>query len=162
VDLRGRAVFCSVRKGRMVREGEADGPRRACSSRVLHVLARLCFRSVVVLSFGWVKFRTVRVCWADGPRVPGGQSACSPRTVRYSRCVSGGSGVFFGESTAQAERSTARVRTVRDTLSDSPRGLCGPSAPPSRTVRQRLAALFLGSIPSSFFRASACSSRNRS
>jgi hypothetical protein len=140
----------------------ADGPRRACLSRVLRVLSRLRFRSAVFSSFGWTKFRTVRVCWADGPRVPGGQSVCSPRTVRYSRCISGGSGVFFGQSAAQAGRFAARVWTVRDTLPDSPRGLCGPSAPPGQTVRQRLAALFLGSIPSSFFCASACASRNRS
>jgi hypothetical protein len=140
----------------------ADGPRRACSSRVIHVLARLCFGSVVVSSFGWARFRTVRVYRADGPRVPGGQSACSPRTVRYSRCVSGGSVAFFGQSAAQAGRSAARVRTVRHTLPDSPRGLCGPSAPPGRTVRQCLAALFLGSIPPCFYRASACASRNRS
>jgi hypothetical protein len=99
---------------------------------------------------------------SNGPRVPGGQSACSPRTIRYSRCVSGGSVAFFGQSAAQARRSAARVRTVRDTLPDSPRDLCGQSAPPGRTVRQSLASLFLGSIPPSFFRASACASRNRS
>jgi hypothetical protein len=28
---------------------------------------------------------------ADGPRVPGGQSACSPRTVRISGFATGGS-----------------------------------------------------------------------
>jgi hypothetical protein len=39
---------------------------------------------VVISSFGWARFQTVRVCRADSPRVPGGQSACSPRTVRYS------------------------------------------------------------------------------
>jgi hypothetical protein len=128
--------------------------------RVLRVLARLCLRSVVALSFCWARFRTVRVFRTDSPPVPGGQSACSPRTVRYSRCVSGGSGVFFGQSAAQAGRSATRVRTVRDTLPDSPRGLCGPSTPPGRTVRQRLAALFFGSIPPSFFRAFACASRN--
>jgi hypothetical protein len=91
---------CFVRASRTVRVVLADGPRRACSSGVLRVLARLSFRSVVVLSFGWTKFRTVRVCWANGPRVPGGQSACSPRTVRYSRCVSGGSVCFIGRSAA--------------------------------------------------------------
>jgi hypothetical protein len=116
-----------------------------------------CFRVLVGRSFG-------RSACAGRifPRVPGGQSACSPWTVRYSRCVSGGSAAFFGQSAAQAGRSAARVRTVRDTLPDSPRGLCGQSAPPSRTVRQILTALFLGSIPPSFFRASACASRNRS
>jgi hypothetical protein len=125
----------------------ADGPRCACSSRVLRVLARLRFRSVVFSSFGWAKFRTVRVCRADSPRVPGGQSACSPRTVRYSWCVSGGSVALFGQSAAQAGWSAARVRTVRDTLPDSPCGLCRQSAPPGRTVRQSLAALLFGSIP---------------
>jgi hypothetical protein len=146
----------------MVRVDLADGPCRACSSRVLRVLARLHFRSVVFSSFSWAKFRTVHVCRADSPRVPGGQSACSTRTVCYSRCVSGGSVAFFGQSAAQAGRSAGRVRTVCDTLPDSPRGLCRQSAPPGRTVRQSLAALFLGSIPPSFFRASACASRNRS
>jgi hypothetical protein len=140
----------------------ADGPCRACSSRVLHVPTWLRFRSVAFSCFGWPKFRTVRVYRADSPRVPGRQSACSTRTVRYSWCVSGGSIAFFGQSAAQARRSAARVRTVRDTLPDSPRGLCGQSTPPSRTVRQSLAALFLGSIAPSFFRASACASRNRS
>jgi hypothetical protein len=134
----------------MVRVDLADGPRRACSSCVLRVLSRLRFRSVVFLSFCWEKFRTVRVCRADSPRVPGGQFACSPRTVRYSRCVSGGSVAFFVQSAAQAGRSAARVRTVCSTLPDSPHGLCGQSAPPGWTVRQGLAALFLGSIPPSF------------
>jgi hypothetical protein len=140
----------------------ADGPRRACSWCVLRVLAHFCFRSVVVSSFGWARFRMVRVYRADSTRVPGGQSACSPRTVRYSWCISGGSIAFFGQSAAQDGRSAARVRTVHDTLLDSPRGLCGQSAPPGRTVRQSVAALFLGSIPPSFLRASACASRNRS
>jgi hypothetical protein len=121
--------------------------RAMCSSRVLRVLARLCFQSAVFSSFCWAKFRTVRACRADSPRVPGGQSACSPWTVRYSRCVFGGSVAFFGQSAAQAGRSAARVRTVRDTLPDSPRGLCGQSAPPGRTVRQSLGALLFGSIP---------------
>jgi hypothetical protein len=111
-----------------------------------------CFRVLVGRSFGRSACagRTVRVCRADGPQVPGGQSACSSRTVRYSWCISSGSVAFFGQSAAQAGRSAARVRTVRDTLPDSPRGLYGQSAPPGRTVRQSLAALFLGSIPPSF------------
>jgi hypothetical protein len=67
-------------------------------------------------------------CWADGPRVPGGQSACSPRTVRGSRCATGGSVGFNGRSTAQAGQSAARVQTVRGTRPDGPRGS-------SRTVR---------------------------
>jgi hypothetical protein len=64
---------------------------------------------------------------ADCPRVPSGQSACSPRTVRGSWCATGGSVCFNGRSAAQAGQSAARVRTVRGTLPDGPRG-------PSRTV----------------------------
>jgi hypothetical protein len=100
----------------------ADGPRGACSSRVLRVLAWLRFRSVVFSSFGWAKFRTIRVCRADSPRVPGGQSTCSPRTVRYSRCVSGGYVAFFGQSAAQAGRSARPLRIVRPAWPDSPPG----------------------------------------
>jgi hypothetical protein len=77
VDLRGRAVFAFVREARTVREGVADGPREQYSSRVLRVLSRLRFRSILVLSFGWTKFRTVRSRGADSPQVPGGRSACS-------------------------------------------------------------------------------------
>jgi hypothetical protein len=162
VDLRGRAFFCSVRASRTVHVVLADGPRCSCSSRVLHVLALLSFRSVVVLSFGWTKFRTVRVCWADGPRVPSGQSACSPRTVRGSRCATGGSVCFMDGPRCRAGQSTVLVRTVCGGRPDGPRGQCGRSAPPGRTVRQSLCALLLGSISSSFFRASVCASRNRS
>jgi hypothetical protein len=98
----------------------------------------------------------------ESPRVPGGRSACSPRTVRFSGFASGGSVGFNGQSAAQIGRSDIPVRTVRGTLADSPRGSCGQSAPPARTIRQSLAALFLGSIPPSFFRASTCALRNRS
>jgi hypothetical protein len=56
----------------MVRERVADGPRPGCSSRVLRVLSHKRFGSVVISSFGWARFRTVRVCRADSPRVPGG------------------------------------------------------------------------------------------
>jgi hypothetical protein len=57
---------------------------------------------------------------ADGPRVPGGQSACSLRTVRYS-----GSSleVLF------ALMDGPRLRL------DSPRQGCGQSVVPCRTVR---------------------------
>jgi hypothetical protein len=142
--------FASVREARIVREVVADGPREQCSSRVLRVLARLHFRSVLVLSFGWTRFRTVRSRGADSPRVPGERSACSPRTVCFSGFATGGSVGFIGQSAAQAERSTVPVRTVRGTLADSPCGSCRQSAPPGRTVRQSLAALLFGSIPPSF------------
>jgi hypothetical protein len=128
----------------------ADGPRLVSSSCVLRGLARLRFRSIVFSSFGWARFRTVRVCRTGSPRVPGGQSACSPRTVRFSGFATGGSVGFNGQSAAQAGQYAVPVRTVRGTQPDGPRGPCGQSAPPGRTVRQSLAALFLGSIPLSF------------
>jgi hypothetical protein len=95
---------------------------------VLRVLAHLCFRSIVISSFGLARFRTVRVSRADSPRVPGGQSACSPRMVRYSGFATRGSGCFFGWSSAQG-------RTVRGTGADSPRYPAGQSARSVRTVR---------------------------
>jgi hypothetical protein len=132
----------------------ADGPRGpgeqsapslfvGCSS----VLSRLLFRSVVALSFRWAKFRTVRVYRADGPRVPGGQSACSPRTVRYSGSSLEVLFAFSDGPWRRAGWSAVCVRTVRGSRPYGPRGPCGRSAPPGRTVRQSLSALFLGSIP---------------
>jgi hypothetical protein len=145
VDFRGRAVFSSVRASQTVREGLEDGPRAQCSLRVLRVLVRLRFRSVVPLSFRWTRFRMVRVCWADSPRVPGGQSTCSPRTVRFSGFATEGSVGFNG-------RSAALGRTVRGTCADSPRYPAGQSARPVRTVcptwpdsPRSLAALLFGS-----------------
>jgi hypothetical protein len=106
---------------------------------------------------------------SDGPRVAGGRSAGAWRTVRVLPVdgplfgvVSGGSVRFNGRSAAQAGQSVAMVQTVRGTLPDGPRGHRGQSALPGRTVRQRLPALLLGSIPPSLSRASACASRNRS
>jgi hypothetical protein len=128
----------------------ADGPRVQCSSRVLRVLSRLRFQSVLALSFGWTKFWTVHSRGADGPGVPGGQSACSARTVHFSGFASGGFVGFNGQSAAQAGRSAVLARIVRGTLADSPHGSCGQSAPPGRTVRHSLAALPFGSIPPSF------------
>jgi hypothetical protein len=148
-------LFCSVRVGRTVRGVSADGSRGYCLSGVLRVFARLSFRSVVVLSFGWAMFRTVRMYRADGPRVPGGQSACSPRMVHFSRFATRGSARFNGRSAAQAGQSAARVQTVRGTLPNGPRG-------PSRTVRpawpdgppeaECFASWFDSSLPFSCFR----------
>jgi hypothetical protein len=42
----------------------------------------------------------VRVSPADSPRVPGEQSACCPRTVRFSGFATGGSVGFYGQSAA--------------------------------------------------------------
>jgi hypothetical protein len=100
---------------------------------------------------------------ADGTRVPGRQSACSPRTVRGAGASLLVLCVFNGRSARKAGRSEVLARTVRGSRPDSPRG-------PSRTVRPvwpdgppeaaRFASLvrFL----SFFLRASACASRNRS
>jgi hypothetical protein len=162
VDFRGLAVFSSVRASRTVREDLADGPRRVCSSRVLRVLARLCFRFVVLLCFGWAKFRTARVYRADSPRVPGGQSA-APR----------GQSVFRG---SLLEVLLAFTDSPRPKLDDLPYP-CGQSPRPCRTVRVARAdsppllagrsarAWLLCSLVRfllRFFRASACASRSRS
>jgi hypothetical protein len=83
--------------------------------------------------------------------VPGRQSACSPRMVRGTRCATGGSVGFNRRSAAQAGQSASRVRTVRGTRPDGPRG-------PSRTVRpvwpdgppeaERFGSWFDSSLPS--------------
>jgi hypothetical protein len=98
------------------------------SSRVLRVLAWLRFRSVLVSSFGWKRFRTVRSSGADSPRVPSGQSACSPRMVRFSGFATGGSVSLNGQSAAQG-------RTVRGTGADNPRQQAEQSAWPVWIVR---------------------------
>jgi hypothetical protein len=139
-----------------------DGPRAACSSRVRRVLARLCFQSSFVLGFRCSRF-------ADGP------SFSSERSGTRADGPLGlcGRFVFLGSVLVvllsltdslwlPAGRSMCPLRTVRGIWPDCPRGLCGQFAPPGQTVRPRLTAWFLGSIPPSFFRASACASRNRS
>jgi hypothetical protein len=146
----------------MDREAVPDGRRAACSSRVRRVLVRLCFRSGFALGFHCSRF-------ADGPSFSSGQSgtrADSPPGLR-------GRSVFLRSVLVVllsltdgpwllAGRSACPLRTVCGTWPDCPRGLWGQSAPPGQTVRPRLTAWFLGLIPSSFFRASACASRNRS
>jgi hypothetical protein len=121
VDLRGQAVSWSVRVGRTVCEVLADGPRGCCSSHVLRVLARLLFRSDLVLGSHCSRF-------ADGPSFSSGRSAWSSRTVRFSRVGSGGSIVFNRWSVAPS-------RTVRVSLADCPQHLAKLSAWPLRTVR---------------------------
>jgi hypothetical protein len=140
----------------------ADGPREQCSSCVLCVLAWLRLRSVLILSFGWTRFRTIRSRGADSPRVPG----AGPRAPR-------GRSVFLGSllEVLLAFLDSPRPRP------DSPPYPCEQSAVPWRTVRVARAhsppllagrsarAWLLCSLVrflSSFFRASACASRNRS
>jgi hypothetical protein len=119
----------SVRRGQSARWW-----RTVRVTSVLRVLAQLRFRSILVLCFGWTKFRMVRSRGADSPRVPGGWSACSPRTVRFSGFAAGGSVGFNGQSATQAgwsavpcgqsaipRRTTAwLVRTVRPSWPDGP------------------------------------------
>jgi hypothetical protein len=120
---------------RTVRGEVADGPRVACSSGVLRVLARLLFRSVLVLSFGWMWFRTVRSsgrtvhrCLADSPRAPRGRSV-----FRGSLLV-----VLLDLTDSPRPRpdgppylrgqSVVHWRTVRVARADSPPLLAGQSA----------------------------------
>jgi hypothetical protein len=86
---------------------------------VLRVLARLHFRSVLVLSFGWKCFRTVRSsgqtvrgCLADSPRAPRRRSVIRGRLWRF--CL--------------------LFRTVRGSRPDGPWCGCGQSAAAGRTV----------------------------
>jgi hypothetical protein len=133
----------------------ANGPRGCCSSGVLRVLARLSFRSVVALSFGWTKFRTVRGCLAESPRAPCGRSI-------FSRFATGGSVRFNRRSAAQDRWSAARVRTVRGTLPDGPRGpsqTVQPAWPDGPPEADCFASWFDSSLLS---RASSCASRTRS
>jgi hypothetical protein len=123
-DYRGRAVFSSVRAWRTVREGQADGPHVQCSSRVLRVLARLCFRSDLVLVFRCSRF-------ADGPCFSSGRSvACAdgPPGLR-------GRSVFLGSVLVVLFALTDGPRL----RPDSPRQGCGQSAVPCRTVRAAIA-----------------------
>jgi hypothetical protein len=161
---------------RTVREGPADGPRGVSSSRVPRVLAQLRFRSVMALSFRWERFRTVRSsgrtvrgCLADGPRVPGGQSAWSPRTVRYSGlslevlfALTDGPRLRPDSPRQGSGQSAVPCRTVRAAIANSPRGHREQSARPSRTVRAAwpdgppeaasFASWFDSSLPFSCFR----------
>jgi hypothetical protein len=126
----------------------ADNPRGGGgrSAQAVFVACSSCSCSASLL------IRCVFEFWlgevSDGPRVLGGQSVCSLRTIRFSGFASGGSVGFNGQSAAQAGRSAVPVRTVRGTLANGPLGSCGQCAPPGRTIRQSLVVLLLGSIPS--------------
>jgi hypothetical protein len=87
-----------------------------CSSRVLLCLPFDPFCQWVFGARGladgpWVEY---------GRSVCGGQSAGKRRAIRFSRCVSGGSGSYFG-------RSVVTLWTVRAFLADSPPGPYGRS-----------------------------------
>jgi hypothetical protein len=147
----------------------ADGPpgvgRR--SARVLFVGSSSCSCSSFVsirrgFEFSLGKISDSPQQRADGPRVPGGQSACSPRTVCYSGASLLVLCVLSNGPQRRDRQSAGLVRTVRGIRPDGPRGQCGRSAPPGRTVRQSQCALLLGSIPPLLSCASVCASRNRS
>jgi hypothetical protein len=98
----------------------ADGPHGCSSSRILRVLARLLFRSDLVLGFRCSRF-------ADGPSFSSGRSgtrADGPPGLR-------GRSFFLG--------SVLVVQTVCGPQPDGPRVPCGLSAAPGRTVRAAFA-----------------------
>jgi hypothetical protein len=103
----------------------------------------LCFRVLVGRGFGrsacagW----TVRGCLADSPRAPRRWSIFRGSLLEVLLASTDSPWIRAG-------RSAVQVWTVRGSRPDSPRGLCGQSASPGRTVRQSLAALLFGSIPS--------------
>jgi hypothetical protein len=118
----------------------------ACSSRVRRVLVCLCFWSVLVLGFHCSWF-------ADGPSFSSGRSGTRADGLLGLRGLS----FFLGSVLVvllsltdgpwpPAGRSVCPLRTVRGTWPDCPRGLCGQSALPGRTVRPRLTAWFFDSI----------------
>jgi hypothetical protein len=120
---------------RTVREGPADGPRGASSSRVLRVLARLRFRFVVALSFRWERFRTVRSsgrtvsgCLADSPRAPHGRSVIRGRLWRFWSLFPTVRGVGPDSPWCGCGRSAEAGRTVRVASADGPPLLAGRSA----------------------------------
>jgi hypothetical protein len=136
----------------------ADGPRGpgGQSATSLFVGCSSCSCSPFISIRRGFQFSLGEV--SDGLRVPSGRSAGAWRIVRVLPADgplfgvgSGGSVRFNGRSAAPAGQSAARVRTVRGTLPDGLRSHRGQSALPGRTVRQRLPALLLGSIPPSLF-----------
>jgi hypothetical protein len=131
----------------MVRVLLADGPRRSCSSRVLRVLARLSFRSVAFLIFGWTGFRTVRSrgrtvrgCLADSPRAPRRRSVVRGVLLEVLFVLTDGPRLRPDSPRQGCGQSAVPCRTVRAAHR-------GRSALSGRTVRQRLCVLLLGSIP---------------
>jgi hypothetical protein len=127
--------FCSVRASRTVRGVLVDGPRRTCSSGVLRVVARLSFRSVVILSFGWTKFWTVRSSgWtvrlylADSPRAPRGRSVLRDSLLVVLLVLTDSPRPRPDGPPYQCGQSAVHWRTVRVARADSPPLLAGRSA----------------------------------
>jgi hypothetical protein len=127
--------FCSVRASRTVRGVLADGPRRTCSLGVLCVLARLSFRSVVILSFCWTKFRTVRSsgrtvrgCLANSPRAPRGRSVLRGSLLVVLLVLTDSPRPRPDGPPYLGGQSAVHWRTVRVARADSPPLLAGQSA----------------------------------
>jgi hypothetical protein len=142
-------LLLSVRRGqsacawRTLREVRVQPSSSWCSSCSCFVSVRSNF----VFGFCCSQF-------ADGPGFSSGRSgtrADGPRGLRGRSVFRGASLVVLLAFTDcpwhLVGLSAWPLRTVHGTWPDCPRGQCGPSAPPGRTVRQSLAALFLGSIP---------------
>jgi hypothetical protein len=97
----------------------ADRPRGACSTQFVACSSCSCSASLSICFVFELWLEEVSdspQSDADSPRVPGRQSACSPRTVRFSGFATGGSVGFNGQSAAQAGRSAVPVRTICGTL----------------------------------------------
>jgi hypothetical protein len=105
-----------------------DGPRRACSSCVLRVRARFCFRSVVVSSFGWARFQTVRVYRADSPRAPRGQFVIRGASLEVLLPFSDSPRLRPDGPRQGCGQSAILYRTFRTAFPDSPLRLARQSA----------------------------------
>jgi hypothetical protein len=127
---------------RTVHEGPADGPRGAggpsARSEFFPCSSCSCSASLSIhrgFEFSLGKVSDSPQQRADGPRVPGGQSACSPRTVRYSGsslevlfALTDGPRLRPDSPRQGCGQSTVPCRTVRAAIADSPRCLVGRSA----------------------------------
>jgi hypothetical protein len=89
----------------------------SCSSRVLASLLFDPFCPMLLVARGLSD--DAFECGRSSPR---GRSAGRARTIRFSRCSTGGLGGYFG-------RSAVNSRKVRYAPADSPPGPCGRSAP---------------------------------
>jgi hypothetical protein len=112
-----------------------DGPRGACgrSARSVFLPCSLCSCLVSSLIRHGFEFSLGKVSDSpqqreDGPRVPGGQSACSPRTVRYSGSSLEVLCVLSDGSRRRAGQSAVLVRTVCVASADGPPSW--PNGPP--------------------------------
>jgi hypothetical protein len=127
--------FCSVRASRTVSGVLADDPCRTCSSGVLRVLAHLSFGCVVILSFGWTKFRTVRSsgwtvrgCLADSPRAPRRRSVLWGSLLVVLLVLTDSQRPRPDGPPYLCGQSAVHWRTVRVARADSPPLLAGRSA----------------------------------